>query len=194
MLSAFYTGCRFPHLHRLMRTTGNRALSAALRPHSRQVWLPEIAGKLLQKCGFGGQAMIRRRNEWFQRLIPDAAIKSADVVIGFDTSGWLLARRCKKQGKPFILDRTTIHRTTRNQIRASHRLAFASGPDRADPEQDEIENEEMQSAAAIVVASSFARESLMAAGIPESKIEVIPYGVNLKQFAPAGSYLRLLKR
>lgn len=185
LLSAFYTGWRSPLLNRFIQTTGNRALSAVLRPRSHQIWLPEVAGKILQSCGCGGQSMIRIRNAWFQRMVPNAAIRAADFVIGFDTSAWLLTRRCKTYGKPLILDRTTIHRSARAQIRARHQLFARGQASRPDPIQDEIETEEFDGAAAIVVASRFAKNSLVAAGLPEKKIEVIAYGVDLDHFSPA---------
>src|SRR5690348_9659931 len=52
---------------------------------------------------------LRDRNERFQKLISDKAIASSDLVIGFDTSSYILANRAKAQGKKFIIDRSIGH-------------------------------------------------------------------------------------
>jgi len=129
---------------------------------------------------------MRLRNAWFQKLIPDHAISSSDAVIGFDTSSWILAKRAKNAGRPFILERTAIHRSTRAQIRARS-SAFAAGVKAAGAQavdaQDKLESEEVALASKVVVASEFSACSVRDAGVPREKIAVIPYGVDWPWFA-----------
>jgi len=187
LLSAFYTGCRFGWASRYLGTTANRVLPEKLRGQSRQLWLPEVAGKLLHKAGMGAEAMYLWRNGWFQRLVPAAAIRASAAVVGFDSSAWLLARRSRECGKPFLLDRTTIHRRARARIRGKEPMLLDTGKTRSDRLTEEVEKEEMERADRIVVASRFARDSLVEGGVPAEKISVIPYGVDADRFTPGNS-------
>ena len=126
---------------------------------------------------------MRLRNAWFQKLIPDRAIASSDGVIGFDTSSWILAKRARKLGKPFILDRTAIHRSTRALIASRSGLDATASSSPGGDVQDALEAEEMTLASKIVVASYFSGRSVSEAGIGAEKITVIPYGVDWNWFA-----------
>ena len=192
MLGTFFTGFRLKPdsiLGRRLRLSGLRALDESLSDCTRQIRAPELLAKAAQCLGWGGERLMRLRNAWFQKLIPDRAIAASDGVIGFDTSSWILARRARKLGKPFILDRSAIHRSTRVAIRAAHRSsgfgAHASAS-AAEDVQDVLEAEEMTLASRIVVASRFAGRSAMDAGIAQDKITVIPYGVDWNWFANDG--------
>ncbi len=184
LLGTFFTGYRVSpdsFLGRRLRLSGLRALDESLADCTRQIRVPELLAKLAQCLGWGGERLMRLRNAWFQKLIPDRAIAACDAVIGFDTSSWILAKRAKKLGKPFFLDRAAIHRRTRAAIRASVRSGIAAP---AGDVQDAIETEEMELASRIVAASRFAERSVYEAGIAAEKIAVIPYGVDSDAFAP----------
>ena len=56
-----------------------------------------------------GQLLIHWRNEIFQRQIANKDLADADIIIGFDTSSWIINRRCRELGKPVFLVRSTIH-------------------------------------------------------------------------------------
>jgi len=139
-----------------------------------------------QCLGLGGERLMRLRNGWFQRRIPRNTIALSDSVIGFDTASWILAKRTRELGRPFVLDRTTAHRATRAAIRKALR-ADAPLPDESSSSnggvQDALESEEFALATRIVVASRFAEQSLLNARIPAEKITVIPYGVNSDMYA-----------
>lgn len=189
LLGTFFTGFRLKPdsiLGRRLRLSGLRALDESLSDCTKQIRTPELLAKAAQCLGWGGERLMRLRNAWFQKLIPTRAIAESDAVIGFDTSSWILAKRAKKLGKPFFLDRSAIHRSTRAAIRA------ANGPtgfeavvstSAAGDVQDALESEEMTLASKIVVASRFAGRSVQDAGIAAEKIAVIPYGVDWNWFA-----------
>src|SRR5207302_2465393 len=63
------------------------------------------------------QRLLHWRNEHFQRDIPTADLKNADVVIGFDTSSWILTRRCREVGTPFVLVQTIGHPDSNKTVR-----------------------------------------------------------------------------
>ncbi len=190
LLGTFFTGFRLnpeSMLGRRLRLSGLRALDKSLRDCTRQIRLPELLAKAAQCLGWGGERLMRLRNAWFQRLIPERAIASNDAVIGFDTSSWILARRAGKLNKPFVLDRTAIHRSRRAMIDSSFRSglpAEGSQTSRGDI-QSEQESQEMALATKIVVASEFSRRSVCEAGTADGKIAVIPYGVEPDDFANA---------
>lgn len=193
LLAAFFTGWRLPPdsmLGRRFRLSALRALDDSLIPCTRKIRSPELLAKAAQCVGWRGEGPMRLRNAWFQRLIPERAITSCEAVIGFDTSSWLLAKRATQCSKAFILDRTTIHRSTRSSIRTAFKLNHSSTatPVASSRDiQDDLESTEMTLAARVVVASSFAQHSLTEAGIATEQIAVIPYGVDSDWFADGGN-------
>ncbi len=151
--------------------------------------LPELAS-LYRSWREGGlsEAILYERNRRFQSAIPTHAIQSADVVIGFDTSSWLLARRVKQLNGAFILDRSIGHPVEKERIFRSLRDRFpewnATAPRKSDAHID-AEIEEHELADLVVVPSAFVRRTLTAQGVPEAKIRVIPFGADLGCFHPA---------
>ncbi len=184
VLGTFFTGFRPKPdsiLARYFRLSGLRTLDESISKCTTQIRAPEIFAKAAQFLGWSGERVARIRNAWFQKLIPDRALAGCDAVIGFDTSSWILAKRAKKMGKPFFLDRAAIHRRTRAAIRASVDSGIAAP---AGDAQDTIETEEMEDALRVVVASRFAERSVCEAGIAAEKVAVIPYGVDSDSFSP----------
>ena len=193
LLASFYTGWRLnpdSMLGRRLHLSGLRALDASLTGCTVQIRSPEFFARVARGLGSGGERLMRLRNAWFQRLIPQRAITSSDAVIGFDTSSWLLSSRAKELGKPFVLDRTAIHRTTRATIRRGLETAGQQAAPLAIPPhdiQDDLESAELTHASRVVVASHFAKHSLTDAGIAAGKIAILPYGVNSGWFAAGAS-------
>ena len=189
MLAAIVTGFRLKPdslLGRRLRLSGQRTLDKSLEDCTRQIRLPELLAKAAQCLGWGGERLMRLRNAWFQKLIPNRALASSDAVIGFDTSSWILAERAKKMGKPFILERTAIHRSTRALVDArfgSFGLKAKAEPTAANDAQDALECREISLASRVVVASEFSRRSVLDAGVAADKVSAIPYGVDLDWFA-----------
>ena len=70
----------------------------------------ELAWQAREFLGIGGgQGLLHWRNERFQRSVPADDLAAADVVIGFDTSSWILTRRCRELGRPLIMVQTIGH-------------------------------------------------------------------------------------
>ena len=196
LLGRFYTGFRLKPgsmLEKYLKLSIHRALDETLAKCTTQLWGPELFGKAAQSLGWRGERLMRVRSRWFQKLVPNRAIAASDAVIGFDTSSWILARRSQEHGKPFILDRTAIHRATRATILATLNPS-GTGVPAATPKpngvQDELESKEFALASKVVVASRFTERSLLDAGVAAEKIEVIPYGVNERWFSEGGKHVR----
>jgi Glycosyltransferase Family 4 len=137
------------------------------------------------------QWLLHWRNEHFQRGIPIADLKNADVVIGFDTSSWILTRRCREQGTPFVLVQTIGHPGSSKAVRDEIAARF---PEWSEPGESrmtavrEAEEEEHENADLIIASSSFTRQTLVENGVSPDKVRVISHGVDSRQFsAPADS-------
>lgn len=135
----------------------------------------------------GDEAAFFERNRRFQEAVPDREIRDASVLIGFDTSSWLLGRRARKLGRKFILDQSIGHPVAKERIFESLRRRFpewsTSAPKKS-PEIQAVEREEHGLADAIVVPSDFVKQTLVTEGVSAGKIHVIPFGTDLDLFHP----------
>lgn len=128
---------------------------------------------------------LHERNERFQQVIPESSLRRHEAVIGFDTSSWRLAQRAVSVGQPFFLDRTIAHPAALTALAAEmHRRypAWCPPPAPRPPWLVAAEAEEHRLARCIVVGGRFARDTLIAEGIPSEKINVNPYGVDWDLF------------
>ena len=141
-----------------------------------------------QLAGLGTEESLHRRNEQFQRSIPERDIRQSNMVVGFDTSSWLLARRVKQMNGKFVLDQSIGHPVEKERIFCALRDRFPEWsitvPRKADAHIAE-EMEEHKLADLVVVPSSFVGRTLTAQGVPDAKIRVIPFGTDLSCFHPA---------
>ena len=70
-------------------------------------WLEAMALLMARVCK-GSDAVWFRRNAIFQSIVPEREIRTADVVIGFDTASHILAQRARQAGKKFILEQSIL--------------------------------------------------------------------------------------
>lgn len=158
-------------------------------PWSRLKTLPLLdwkARRASQKIG--DEAAYFERNRCFQERIPDKEWKSAQAVIGFDTSSWILARRSKAHQTRFILDQSIGHPLSKERVFEQLRLRFPawsqSIPQKA-LQLLAVEREEHELADQIVVPSAFVKQTLVAEGVEAGKIHIIPFGTDLDFFRPS---------
>jgi starch synthase len=136
--------------------------------------------------GTNSETVFYKRNKKFQQQIPDKQILDSDVVIGFDTSSWLLAERCKQLGKPFILDVSIGHPKAKETTYANLKLMYPHWQEQVQPKLPaliEVEQKEIELADLIVVPSTFVKKTYTDNGIEASKIKVNPFGTNIEHFA-----------
>jgi glycosyltransferase involved in cell wall biosynthesis len=135
----------------------------------------------------GEEAAFFERNRRFQEAIPETELRAAGVVVGFDTSSWLLAMRARKHGKRFILDQSIGHPAAKERAYAGIRRAYpawnTSIPHKAEA-LVAAEREEHSLAHVIVVPSRFVRRTLVEEGVDAAKVRVIPFGTDIKLFQP----------
>jgi len=120
--------------------------------------------------------------------IPDRALREADIVIGFDTSSWILIERCKQLGTKFMLDVSIAHPASKLKVYESIAANYPSwGITLKNKPQYliDLEQQELEQADAIVVASSFSKQTLIDNGIVADGVSVNPYGVESGAFFPA---------
>jgi len=144
--------------------------------------------KALIKLRQGGDSLriLHERNLRFQQQIPDSDLKAADVIIGFDTSSWILSQRGLSLDRPLWLDRTIAHPRVWSHWQAKlHQLypAWCAAPHPRPEWLAEAELIEHRDATRILVGSKFAALSLESQGVPSTKIIVNPYGVDWARFS-----------
>jgi glycosyltransferase involved in cell wall biosynthesis len=128
------------------------------------------------------------RNKAFQRAIPDAALIRNDVVIGFDTSSWILAQRCQDLSKPFVLDQSIGHPAAKERMYTQLRRDFPDWGRNIPPKESSLlsnEKKEQILSNVIVCPSTFVAETLGQEGIPSAQIVVNPFGTDLTTFSPS---------
>jgi alpha-maltose-1-phosphate synthase len=129
-----------------------------------------------------------KRNRNFQNKIGDKYLKECDVIIGFDTSSWILAEKAKRFNKKIIIDHTTAEPTGKAEIIKAVADAYPEWKFDLQPRFDsylETDIKEHNLADRIVVASTYSKETLVRKNISPEKILINPYGVNTDIFSPA---------
>jgi starch synthase len=165
---------------------GNREVIGLGPDKLRTVPLLEIMATLKVRFGADVQAVLHKRNESFQRAIPDEEIARGDVVIGFDTSSNILVDRAARLGRPLILDQTIAHPRAKAAVYDRIRKQF---PDWSADLEERLhtvtagEDYEHQKSHRITVASSFTKTTLVDQSIDPDKIALNPYGVDLQRFS-----------
>lgn len=148
----------------------------------------EFAWQARQANSGPGQLLMHWRNERFQLQISDAELATADVVIGFDTSSWLVHQRCRSIGSRSVMVQSTIHPD--EALRINRKLAleypeWAVTYERRDSIVRAAEEIEFSVSAEIICSSNFTRQTLLENGVSCQKIHVIPHGVDIASFSPA---------
>lgn len=169
----------------LRERLGNRLLSGVARRQLRLWPWHELAALWAVRRGAPALEVFLQRNRRFQEHIPTGALRAVDVVIGFDTSSWILAERCRELGRRFILDQSIAHPLWKKQVFEAVAARYPNWRESIVPPLPEMlahEAQEHALADRIVVASSFTTRSLTAHGVPAEKIVCNPYGVDLDAF------------
>lgn len=170
---------------KLKRLFANRQLRGVASSRLHLHPADEIRAYLRQRRGASIQQLLHERNSRFQDRIADSAL-NVDAVIGFDTSSWKLAERCRRLGVPFILDQSIGHPDSKARVYEELRMRYPAWSHDADsrlPAVREAEQVEHDLARIIVAASGFSRKTLLENGIAPDKVVVNPYGVDCGQFA-----------
>jgi glycosyltransferase involved in cell wall biosynthesis len=188
MLYRFATGIAFgENLQRWLPGKWKRRVVTGV-PDGQLYRLPLVEWRALQhmRQGFMPIEVLHRRNLHFQQQLPQKLIQNADLIIGFDTSSWVLANRAKAAGKPFVLDVSIAHPIEKEKIYQSLRKAYPEWQQELTEKPEwhiKLEQAEMEQADCIVAATRFTKSTLVKNGIDAAKIAVNAYGTNLSFFA-----------
>lgn len=137
-------------------------------------------------------AAIHRRNQSFQKRVPDRSLQQADAIIGFDTSSWILAQRAKALGKPLWLERTIGHPAHWEKIQHELHRRYPEWQEPPRPRLEGLvaaEKTEHDLAHRILVGSSFAARTLAEMGVDPAKLLINSYGVSWEKFENANDQL-----
>jgi glycosyltransferase involved in cell wall biosynthesis len=149
--------------------------------------LLEVNAMRRLRAGQDAQTTLFERNAAFQQEIPVRELVRSDVIVGFDTSSWVLAERACALGRSFVLDQSIAHPLTYQRVLP--RLAdqfpeWAEAGTTRLPQLLSAEQAEHRQAHRVVVASSFTHRTLVENGVVPEKIVINPYGVDLNEFSP----------
>ncbi len=146
---------------------------------------------------FMGRGKLRLNSMWFGRELAwwanqtldqyvASRLPECDIFMGLSGSALHTGMTAKKQGSLYICDRGSTHIRYQDQILCEEHRLHGLPYRNIDPRMMNKEEAEYEAADAITVGSSFARQSFIAMGVPESKINQIAYGVELSRFQPVG--------
>jgi alpha-maltose-1-phosphate synthase len=170
----------------LKRKLANRILDASITPDQViNIFWPELIAWFRLNKNQSMEKVLYERNRQFQNAISSRFLKESDSIIGFDTSSWIVAGEAKRLSKPFFHDQSIAHPIEKLSIFENLRTQYPEWiediPEKESPLL-QLEKEEHDLATAIVVASTFTRNSLIKAGVSSSKIRMNPYGVGHEFF------------
>jgi len=200
----FYAPSRWPYTVLPFVPSGlRRRLERELRRRHHPELDPELVRTFgcwewIERIGMrlGQRRLEHYANEWgnasFARRVARWALRDGvDCVWGFDTASLTTFREVKKRGIRCVLEQTIGHPRIWNRILTEERERLGNEFDpypRPYPERDLARvDAEIESADGIVCGSEFVKKTLVAEGVYEGKLHVIPYGADANAFVPASS-------
>jgi len=132
-------------------------------------------------------SVMRLRNRIFGQLVARRVWSaSPDAILCYDSCALAPFRAAKTGGAVRILDQTVCHLTTSIPIITEEQAAGRSGGGAGTPPKWLIEQctEEARQADLVLAGSGFVRESLLKIGVAREGIAILPYGADVKLFAP----------
>jgi starch synthase len=173
----------------ILKNRNRRRVVDVPKERLRTIAWVEMLALVLARLPVNREKLWHWRNGLFQKLVPQAEIEASDVVVGFDTSAWIIGERAKRAGKKFLLDQSVGHSLSRARAVREARGDETMWPEAFVSRTDVVKKAEAQEHALadiVVVASSFSKRTLVENGVAEEKIRVLPYGVG-GEFIAAGA-------
>lgn len=121
-------------------------------------------------------------SHWLEHNLGDC-----DVYVGLSGSTLHAGRRTQARGGKYVCDRGSAHIRVQDQLLREEHALWGMPFKGLDPRAIEREEAEYQAADCITVPSHFAVQSFIAQGVPQHKLRLLPYGVNLTRFQPTTS-------
>jgi starch synthase len=128
--------------------------------------------------------------EWRIKTSLDAVVARrmppCDVFVGLSGSALRSGQRARKLGARYVCDRGSSHIRMQNELLREESQRWGVAFEGIDPRVIDLEEAEYEQADCITVPSTFSVRSFVSAGVPEHKLKLLPYGVNLDLFKPIG--------
>ena len=115
-------------------------------------------------------------DSWVARNLPPC-----DVFVGLSSSALLSGRAAKRRGVRYICDRGSSHIRMQDKLLREEHERWGMPYTGIDPRVIDREEAEYAEADCITVPSTFALNSFICQGIPECKVRLLPYGVDLSR-------------
>jgi alpha-maltose-1-phosphate synthase len=139
------------------------------------------------KC-FLNNHSLRKSWEWHDRLYFDRYVSwhlpDCDVFCGLSGSGLFTSQKARSRGVKCVCDRGSSHIRLQDALMQEEYGLQGLPYSCIDSRIIEREEEEYELADVITVPSTFVFKSFVESGVPESKLRLVPYGVNLSKFYP----------
>lgn len=113
-------------------------------------------------------------------------LPKCDLIFALSGSGLACGRAMQSGGGRYICDRGSSHIRFQNAILEEEFKRWGETFRGIDPRMIAKEEMEYESCDLITVPSTFAYRSFIQMGIPESKLRIVPYGVDLRRFEKVG--------
>ncbi len=170
---------------KIYRKISNRFIDEVPDKFLKRKFFIELKALILIKSGFEEENVLYWRNKQFQRAIATSSILASELIIGFDTSSWILAKRCKQYNKKFILDISIGHPLSKEKIYAKLSEIYPEWREQTVPKKKifiDLECQEMELADTVIVPSEFVKQTLVENGVTVKKIIVNPFGTLVEEF------------
>jgi len=121
-------------------------------------------------------------SELFDRLASKKIVKS-DIFVGWSGFSLHSLRKARELGAITVIERCSSHMLYQLKILSEEYEKFGLKFNNTHPKIIEKELQEYEEADYIAIPSRFVKRTFIEKGIPENKLILIPYGVDLKEFS-----------
>ena len=148
-------------------------------PYMASGWRDRFGLRFLRQWEYWDRTSIDR---FVARALPDA-----DVFVGLSSCGLSTGREASRRGMKYVCDRGSTHIRHQDQVLREEHARWGLPYAGVDPRIIEREEAEYASADLITVPSTFVRDTFVARGLPEHRVKLLSYGVDLERFSPDGA-------
>ncbi len=146
------------------------------------IHLPDYLLDLTRFYPASVSAAMKRVNPLAFDLWTRLVIPPCDAFIGISGAGLLTGQAVQQRGGRYICDRGSTHQRSMDRVLAAEYQRWGIPSPPAHPHVTRREEACYAAADAITVPSHAAARSFLRMGVPEHKLQVIPYGVRLDRF------------
>lgn len=159
-----------------------RRISGLCDAHIVSNWLPEAVQKILFYGHISSIIQANRISSVMFDRIAQYGIDYCDVFHFVSSVGLSSAKKAKKQGSFIICDERSGHPDYLERlINHEYKIMSLKQPYQDDQDKNRLK-QEYELADLIILPSHFAAKTFIEAGFSQSKLRIIPYGVDLPRF------------